>query len=152
MTGAGYVDLEHGIFYRRPEGARDKKKKRPPVPLPDRLLAHLRRWQRRGQRFCVEWNGAPVEGIDKAFRNNAAEVGLAEVTPHTLRHTAATWLMMRGADLWKAAKFLGMTAEQLERTYGHHHPDHLDGARKALDWRPGAEKEQTVTRPVSVPK
>jgi hypothetical protein len=33
--------------------------------------------------------------------------------------------MQAGTDLWQAARFLGMTAQQLERTYGHHHPDHL---------------------------
>jgi integrase len=116
-------------------------------PIPDRLLAHLRRWQRRGQRFCVEWNGRPVEAIDKAFRNNAAEAGLPEVTPHTLRHTAATWLMQRGTDLWEAAGFLGTTVEQLERTYGHHHAHHLKGARQALDWRPGSRAEQKAAAP-----
>ncbi len=45
------------------------------------------------------------------------------VTPHTLRHTAATWLMRAGTDLWQAAGYLGMTVETLERVYGHHHPE-----------------------------
>jgi integrase len=31
------------------------------------------------------------------------------VTPHTLRHTAATWLMQRAAPMWEAAGFLGMS-------------------------------------------
>jgi integrase len=60
MTGRAFIDLERGIFYRRPSGAAETKKQRPPVPLPRRLLAHLRRWKRRGQRFYVEWNGDPV--------------------------------------------------------------------------------------------
>ena len=34
-----------------------------------------------------------------------------EVTPHILRHTAATWLMQAGVDLWEAAGFLGITVE-----------------------------------------
>jgi len=55
-----------------------------------------------------------------------------EVTPHTLRRTAATWLMQAGVDLWQAAGFLGMTVEQLERTYGHHHPDYQEQAVAAL--------------------
>ncbi len=41
-----------------------------------------------------------------------------------MRHTAATWLMQGGVDMWQAASYLGMTKETLERTYGHHHPDH----------------------------
>ena len=35
------------------------------------------------------------------------------VTPHTLRHTAATWLMQRGGPVWEAAGFPGMPAEVL---------------------------------------
>jgi integrase len=153
VAGAGYVDLEHGIFYRRPAGAVETKKRRPPAPLPQRLLAHLRRWRQHGQRFGVEWNGAPVKDVDKAFRRNAHDAGMPDVTPHTLRHTAATWLMQQGVDPWEAAGFLGMSLEQLERHYGHHHPDHLRGARDALDQRPGTRRERkwaaTVSRPVS---
>jgi integrase len=152
VAGAGYVDLERGIFYRRPAAARETKKRQPPVPLPRRLLAHLRRWQRLGQRYCVEFNGEPIAAVHEAFRRNAAEAGMPEVTPHTLRHTAATWLMQKSTDIWEAAGFLGMGVEQLERTYGHHHTDHLKGARDAVDRRPGAEREQKATAPVSHPK
>jgi len=45
---AGYIDLEHGTFYRRPAGAVETKKT---PSAPRRLLAYLRRWKRRGQRF-----------------------------------------------------------------------------------------------------
>src|SRR5262249_24088374 len=141
VAGAGYIDLEHGIFYRRPAGTAETKKRRPPAPLPRRLLVHLRRWKRHGQRFAVEWNGAPVKDVDKAFRRNALDAGMSDVTPHTLRHTSATWLMQEGVDLWEAAGFLGMSVEQLERNYGHHHPDHLHTARDAFDQRPGARRE-----------
>jgi integrase len=101
--------------------------------LPDRLLAHLRRWKRRGQHFAVEWNGEPVKAIEKAFANAVADADLGKgVTPHTLRHTAATWLMQEGVDLWEAAGYLGMTVEMLSQRYGHHHPDHLSGAKNAF--------------------
>jgi len=120
--GKGWIDVGRGIFYRRPQGERETKKRRPPVPLPNRLLAHLRRWQRKGQRFAVEWNGRPVKDVDKAFRKVADAAGVHDVTPHVLRHTAATWLMQLGADKWEAAEYLGMTAKQLDDTYGHHHP------------------------------
>lgn len=57
---------------------------------------------------------------------------MGRVTPHTLRHTAATWLMQRGVPIWQAAGFLGMSAEVLEKTYGHHHPDYLKDAADAI--------------------
>lgn len=144
--GHGWIDVERGIFYRRPDGARETKKRRPPVPLPRRLLAHLRLWKRNGQRFVVEFNGAPVKDVDKAFRNNAHAAGLPDVTPHVFRHTAATWLMQLAAPKWEAAEYLGMTAQTLERVYGHHHPDHLKGARMAFDSRPAGGRAKLGTK------
>jgi len=136
--GHGWIDLKRGVFYRRPEGERETKKKKPPVPLPKRLLTHLRRWHAAGQRFVVEWNGEPVKDCDKAFRNVAIAAGLPDVTPHILRHTAATWMMQAGTDKWEAAGYLGMSVETLERHYGHHHPDFLKKAVNAFDRRPRA--------------
>ena len=54
------------------------------------------------------------------------------VSPHTLRHTAATWLMQRGVSIWQAAGYLGMSPETLDRVYGHHSPDYLKGAAHAI--------------------
>jgi integrase len=141
----GWIDLDRGIFYRRPRGARETKKRRPPVPLPHRLLAHLRRWKRLGQRFAVEWNGEPVHDCDKAFRNVARAAGLPDVTPHVMRHTCGTWLAQSGAPLWQSAGFLGMTVQQFEDTYGHHHPDYMRQAREALDRSPQARHSMAAT-------
>jgi integrase len=133
--GSGYVDLERGVFYRRAPGSRQTKKRQPPVPIPPRLLAHLRRWQRLGlsKDHIVEWNGKPVKSVRKALRAGriAADLG-DDVTAHTLRHTAPTWAMQNGADLWQAAGYFGMTVETLERVYGHHHPDYLSDAVAAI--------------------
>jgi integrase len=57
---------------------------------------------------------------------------LEDVTPHTLRHTAATWLMQAGVPLWEVAGFLSMSVETLQRVYGHHHPDYMRGAAEAI--------------------
>ena len=81
----------------------------------------------------MEWNGHPVQSVDKAFANVVSTAALGDdVTPHVLRHTAATWLMQAGTDLWEAAGYLGMTVEMLSQRYGHHHPDHLAGAKLAF--------------------
>jgi hypothetical protein len=92
--GRGHVDLERGVFYRRAVGARETKKRQPPVRLPDRLLAHLRRWHRLGiaKHAVVEWNGKPVRSVRKAFDAAVKAAGLngLGITPHILRHTSAT--------------------------------------------------------------
>ena len=137
--GRSFVDLDHGIFYRLAEGQRATKKRQPPAPIPPRLLAHLRRWKAKGivRNHVVEWNGEPVKSVKTAFKSAVRLAGLeGNVTPHTLRHTAATWLMQAGVDKWEAAGFLGMTVELLDRVYGHHHPLHLQQAAKAIGYRP----------------
>lgn len=135
----GWIDLENGVFYRRPAGRRETKKRQPPVRLPPRLLAHLRRWRRLrfSSRFVVEYHGRAVQRINKAFRSARALARLgADVTPHALRHTCATWLAQRGVPTWEAAGFLGMTVETYERVYGHHHPDHQTRAVNAFNRSP----------------
>ena len=105
----------------------------------------------------MEWNGQPVRDVDKAFRNVASAAGLLDVTPHILRHTAATWLMQLGTDPWQVAEYLGMTLKTLLDNYGHHHPDHLRGPRDAFDRppqhrhrKPATEREQTLSNVMKI--
>ena len=147
--GRGHVDLGRGVFYRRAIGRRQTKKRQTPVKLPPRLLAHMRRWRRQGlsRNAIVEWNGRAVESVRKSFAAAVRAAGLGDdVTPHILRHTCATWLMQKGVDLWVAAGFLGMTVQQLEATYGHHHPDYQQEAAEALGGQNGERNSVNKTR------
>ncbi len=133
--GHSFVDLDQGMYYRLAIGRRATNKRQPPAPIPLPLLAHMRRWVRRGivTSHFVEWHGAPVKSVKTAFRHAVTLAGLwGKVTPHTLRHTAATWLMQAGVPIWDAAGYLGMSAAMIERTYGHHHPDYMRGAAAAI--------------------
>lgn len=133
LPSHGYIDVDRGVFYRRAPGAKQTKKRAPPVRLPRPLLAHLRRWKRNGQRFVVEWRGKPVRNIHRAFNSAVADAQLGnDVVPHSLRHTAATWLMQGGADIWEASEYLGMTPTILIRAYGHHHPERFKTVHEAL--------------------
>jgi hypothetical protein len=95
----------------------------------------MRRWTARKliATCFVEFNGKPVSSVKRGFHNAVRLAGLTgRVTPHTLRHTAATWLMQRGVPIWEAVGFLGMSPEVPQQTYGHHHPDYLHGAAAAI--------------------
>ncbi|MGJ5022354.1 tyrosine-type recombinase/integrase [Bradyrhizobium oligotrophicum] len=149
--GRSFVDLERGVYYRRPQGRAETNKRQPPMPIPPRLLAHLRRWQARGiiSRHFVEYNGQPVLSVKTAFKRavDLAKLGKG-VSPHTLRHTAATWLMLNGTDVWQAAGYLGMSVKTLLDVYGHHHPDHLRDAVSKITAKPSGRsaKDQKRTR------
>lgn len=142
--GRSFVDLDHGIFYRLAMGRRETNKRQPPAPIPPRLLVHLRRWQRLGlaRSHFVEFNGKPVKSVKTGFNKAVALAKLngegSKVVPHTLRHTAATWLMQRGVAAWEAAGYLGMSTEMIERVYGHHSPEHLRKAAEAITGKTGS--------------
>jgi hypothetical protein len=152
--GRGWINLDTGIFYRRPAGERETNKRKAPVRLPDRLLAHLRRWKRLGicQDHPVEWRGGPVRDVDKAFRHSRIAAGLSDdVTPHVLKHTAVTWSIQAGTSAEEAASFFATTVETIQRHYWHHSPDYQRdtakrigrGARQFADRLTGNEREQT---------
>lgn len=134
--GHGWIDLEHGVFYRRALGRRETKKRQPAIRLPPRLLAHIRRWHRKrvSLRFVVEWIGRPVKRINKGFRTVRAAAGLgADVVPHVFRHTAITWQSQRGVPEHEILGYFGVTREVFERVYAHHHPDHQTNAVHAFE-------------------
>ena len=137
--GRSWVDLDSGLFYRLAEGRRATNKRQPPVRLPSRLLAHMRRWKRThiSTSHFVEYRSRPVKEVNKGLERAVELAGLeGKVTPHTLRHTAATWLMLNGAQIYDAAAFLGMSEETLRNVYGHHHPDYQREAAEAITRKP----------------
>jgi hypothetical protein len=85
--GRLFVDLEHGIFYRKQIGRRATRKRQTPAPVPQRLLAQMRCWAKlRLMAQCfVEFNGKPVASVKKDFRSAVGLAGLSgKVTPQPL--------------------------------------------------------------------
>lgn len=132
------VDLNaERINYAVP-GRRRTNKRRPHIPIPRRLLPFLRyAWARRSSDTgtVLHIDGAPIQRIDKGFRTAVKRAGLADVSPHTLRHTRGTWLAQQGVPMWEIAGFLGQDPETTGRIYAHHSPDHMEAARNAVDRR-----------------
>jgi integrase len=123
-----WVDLRAGTMRRRAPGRAESKTKRTPrVRLGSRILAHLRRWRRLDDakvKRVVHYQSQPVGKLRRSWDTARERAKLDDtVTPHTLRHTRATWMMQAAVSPWEAAGSLGMSARMLEVTYGHHHPD-----------------------------
>ena len=135
-TDNGWVDLENGLIYREGQRSKRSNKRQTPVKIPPRLLSHLKRWQQQDHSlagYVVSFNGKPVKSVKTAWNTSKKAAGIpVSHTPHTLRHTRATWLMQRGTPIWEAASSLGMTVQQLERSYGHHHPNFQEAAANAF--------------------
>ena len=152
-----WMNLDAMIYQGRGQTERATKKRRPPAKIANRLRPHLARWRRLDVARSAELRGAGIFGVDEeirfvvhrmhdgkplagkirsAWEGILEDAGLGEdVVRHSLRHTAATWLMQKGTDRWQAAGWLGMTLEQLENGYGHHHPDFQGEAAEAFGGR-----------------
>lgn len=132
-TVGGWIDVDRGVLYRRGSDERETKKRRPPMKLSRKLLAHCRRWQAAGAVWAVQIDGQRVGDIKTGFNGACDRAGLPEVTPHTLKHTAITWAMQKGMKIEDAADYFGTSAETIRKVYYHHSPDFQEDAVAIMD-------------------
>jgi integrase/recombinase XerD len=135
------VNLDDGFLVCRGKGGKERI-----VPLGRsagravrRYLAEVRPAFERGRReeIFLTRRGRPFtrQGIWKLLRQHAAAAGLADrISPHILRHSFATHLLERGADLRAVQLMLGhsqitttqiythVSRERLRRVYDKFHP------------------------------
>jgi integrase len=132
------VKLEAGTIDFEIAGRKRTKKRRGIIKIPPRLLPHLRRAKKRGTDlgYVLHVNGERIGDIKKGFAAACERAEIEGASPHTLKHTAATWLMQSGTDPWQAAGFLSTSVETLLRVYGHHHPDYQRQAAENIGKRP----------------
>jgi integrase len=126
---AGTINFEQGRRSRKRKGA---------IPIPPRLLPHLKSARRRGTEigYVLHVNGERIGDIKKGFEAACTRAGLYDVTPHVLKHTAITWAMQNCIDLWQASGFFATSIPTLIRVYGHHHADHMREAAEIIGRRP----------------
>lgn len=83
--------------------------------------------------FCNE-DGSPVQHIKKALKNACKKAGLKGVTPHTMRHTFASHLIMSGVDMRSVQRLLGHKNINTTMVYSHLTEDHLARSVEKLPW------------------
>lgn len=119
------VDLERRVIRLNPEGRTQTAKRRPTLPISDRLHDVLARAKAEAKTPHVL--GVPGS-IRTAFEGAVARAGLVDVSPHVLRHTWATQAAQHGVSMTDIADVLGDDVRTVERNYRHHCPTHLRGA------------------------
>lgn len=138
----GDVDLEEGMLRARGKGSKERI-----VPVGRRAVEAVRVYLRRGRpplvgvgvetHLFVNHRGGALtrQGLYKVIQGHARSAGLAQrMTPHTLRHTFATHLLVGGCDLRSLQEMLGhadlattqiythLSAERLKDVYFDAHP------------------------------
>jgi len=127
------VDFKNNRIDFNPKGRKKTNKGRPIIPMQRHLRTFLRlAYERRGTCEFVVNNGKPILDIKKGFAGAVQRADLKDVTPHTLRHTAATWMAQQGVSMFVIAQYLGQTNERTTTIYAHHHPDYLKDTERAF--------------------
>lgn len=129
------VDMDRGmIAYTNPDET-GKRKGRATVPMNRPLRAVLDEARRIAMtEFVVEYAGRQVTTIKRGFARVVADAGLEDVTPHVLRHTAASRMAEAGVPMGQIAAVLGHSDEHTTaRIYARFSPGFLRSAVDALD-------------------
>jgi integrase len=111
------VDFERDIIdFHNPEKMVTKKR-RAVVPMSGTLKAALtdaQQWATCGN--VIEWKGKPVQTIKGSFRKAATRAGIPFCTPHTLKHTAISW-MAEKFSVDQISDYTQTTPETVRRVY-----------------------------------
>jgi integrase len=122
----GCFDLEAGLIHRRGFGLDPALgKPRASSQVGERVVTTLRRFRKADLAAGIHHVIHKTDGSPYAtspswiWKAVMADAGLGDdVVPHTLRHTAATFLRLAGDDVRKSADLLGMSVQTMVRVYG----------------------------------
>lgn len=132
------VDIEEKLLFLEPRHTKNAKRRT--VPLNASALKALR--------ILQAWNddhapGSPwvfstrtkrrVRSVKKAFKTACESAVIDDFRIHDLRHTCASWLVMRGVSLYVVKELLGHSSITVTERYAHLAPDQTRAAVDLLD-------------------
>jgi integrase len=129
-------DFERGLIDLRNPSITRPHKGRAIVPMNRTVRAALLE-SREGalSPYVIEWAGQRVASVKRGLRRAAKLAGLAGVSPHVLRHSAAVHMAEAGVPMEEIAQFLGHEDVNVtRRVYARFSPTYLHGAAAALEY------------------
>jgi len=89
--------------------------------------------------------GRRYNDIRHPFDRACEASGLTDFHFHDLRHTFASWLIMRGVSLATVSNLLGHTSPTMTLRYAHLSPKHLTSAVRVLDPHSASSHDNYMT-------
>lgn len=132
------VDFETNTIHYSVPGRRQTKKRRADVTIATQLRPVLERaFKERTGPLVLDhsaddvWASMQYVAIRAGFSDQKVARGASPkstgITPHVLRHTAATHMARRGVPLWTIAQVLGNTTQMIEKVYAKWQPSNAAG-------------------------
>lgn len=100
---------------------------------PHTNVSYTRKEHQKEYVICNE-EGMTVDSIKTTLINACRKAGLNGVSPHTLRHTFASHLIMSGVDLRTVQRLMGHKSITTTMMYAHLTEDHLARGVEKLNW------------------
>lgn len=111
------------------------RKEQPSLPWSS-VHNHLKKIRRRIKNpyvFPGEKPGKARTDLPKSWEPSLQKAGIQDFHWHDLRHTFASRLMMKGAELYEVMRLLGHTNIETTQRYAHLSPKHLQGVVALLN-------------------
>ena len=131
-----WVDKQNRMINIPPSATKTGRGRHVPISNDMNLVleeAHKRKVKRCSYVFHLSGKAMPAYAISNRWRTTVLKAGLKGVRLHDLRHTAASWLVMAGVDLYTVATILGHQDLAMTKRYAHLAPGHLRDAIKHVD-------------------
>jgi len=119
----GDVDLERRILYFTEQKKRGKRGVKVLNSDFMELLGEIRR--NGNEHIFTGPEGKPLKGVKNSFRTALKNAGIQDFHFHDLRHTSASYLVMRGASMKAVQAHLGHRSLAMTERYAHLSPDFL---------------------------
>jgi integrase len=102
------------------------------LPIPEAALAVLHSLPEGAPNDKV-FAGVDPANLSVTTRRVFKNVGIADASFHTLRHTTASWLVMEGIDLYAVGQLLGHKTPRMTQRYAHLSPTYMAAAVAKMD-------------------
>jgi integrase len=102
------------------------------LPIPESALTVLRSLPG-GKTGDLVFVGVDPALLSVYTKRVFKRLGILDASFHTLRHTAASWMVQQGVDLYAVGQILGHKTPRMTQRYAHLSPDYMAGAVGKLD-------------------
>jgi len=125
LLGLKWEQIRDGFIYLK----ETKSGKSRQIPLDERAAQVLKAQQIRNKwkspHVCVGPDGERLGDVKKGFNAACRRAGIEDFHFHDLRHTFASHLVMKGANLKAVQRLLGHSDSKMTDRYSHLSPDYL---------------------------
>jgi len=127
----GRVDFERSVAWLNPGSTKNEDGRG--IPLNRDAILALRSVQGQHARWCFTYKGKPMKDVGSAWKRALQRAGIEEFRFHDLRHTWASWHVMRGTSLQELMELGGWKSYEMVLRYAHLAPEHLSSAAARIE-------------------